>query len=90
MPPDKLLSFSFFQTEKQMESGRKPLSLLELCVRNVIDNLRYVDSMDGVEMQLLKRILPHCTLEQLTHIESRTEVLLLDLTRFLSEAELWL
>jgi len=48
--------------------------LLELCVRKVIDNLRYVGSMDGVEMQLLKRILPHCTMEQLTRIESRTEM----------------
>ncbi|KAK1601834.1 hypothetical protein QYE76_032730 [Lolium multiflorum] len=57
-----------------MEFERKPPSLLELCVRNVIDNLRYVDNMDGVEMQLLKRIMPHCTLEQLTRIESRTDM----------------
>uniref|UniRef100_A0ACD6AGR1 Uncharacterized protein n=1 Tax=Avena sativa TaxID=4498 RepID=A0ACD6AGR1_AVESA len=57
-----------------MDFGRKPPSLLELCIRNVIDNLRYVGSMDGVEMQLLKRIMPHCTLEQLTRIESRTEM----------------
>lgn len=57
-----------------MEFQRKPLSLLELCIRTVIDNLRYVSSMDGVEMQLLKRILPHCTLDQLTRIESCTEM----------------
>uniref|UniRef100_A0ACD6A1R2 Uncharacterized protein n=1 Tax=Avena sativa TaxID=4498 RepID=A0ACD6A1R2_AVESA len=57
-----------------MEFARTPPSLLELCVRNVIDNLRYVGSMDGVEMQLLKRIMPHCTLDQLTRIESRTEM----------------
>ncbi|KAL6840807.1 hypothetical protein ACP4OV_029333 [Aristida adscensionis] len=57
-----------------MEVGRKPLSLVELCVRTVIDNLRYVGSVDGVEMELLRRILPHCTLDQLTRIESRTEM----------------
>ncbi|TVU42974.1 hypothetical protein EJB05_09401 [Eragrostis curvula] len=57
-----------------MEFRRKPLSLVELCLRTVIDNLRYVGSVDGVEMELLKRILPHCTLEQLTRIESRTQM----------------
>ncbi|XP_062195160.1 uncharacterized protein LOC133898466 isoform X2 [Phragmites australis] len=57
-----------------MEFARKPLSLVELCVRTVIDNLRYVGSVDGVEIELLKRILPHCTLEQITRIESLTEM----------------
>ena len=50
------------------------MSLLELCVRKAIDNLRYMESVDGVEMDLLKRILPHCTLEHLTNIEKNTEV----------------
>ncbi|GJN12345.1 hypothetical protein PR202_ga30615 [Eleusine coracana subsp. coracana] len=65
-----------------MEFGirRKPLSLVELCVRRVIDNLRYVGSVDGVEMELLKRILPHCTQEQLTRIESRTQMDLSSIT----------
>jgi len=58
-----------------MEFGRKkPLSLLGLCVRKAIDNLRYMESVDGVEMDLLKRILPHCTLEHLTNIEKNTKV----------------
>jgi len=57
-----------------MESGRKPRSLLDMCVQKLIDNLRYVVRVDGIEMELLKRILPHCTLEQLTRIENRTEV----------------
>jgi elongin-A len=57
-----------------MESGRKPRSLLDMCVQKLIDNLRYVGRVDGVEMELLKRILPHCTLEQLTRIENRTEM----------------
>ncbi|KAJ1267468.1 hypothetical protein BS78_07G058500 [Paspalum vaginatum] len=57
-----------------MEFVRKPLSLVDLCVQKCIDNLRYVGSVDGVETELLKRILPHCTLDQLTRIESRTEM----------------
>uniref|UniRef100_A0A8I6XSF3 Elongin-A n=1 Tax=Hordeum vulgare subsp. vulgare TaxID=112509 RepID=A0A8I6XSF3_HORVV len=57
-----------------MEPERKPLSLLELCFRSAVDNLRYMNSVDNLEMGLLKRILPHCTLEQLTHIESCTEM----------------
>ncbi|AQK41230.1 uncharacterized protein LOC100276576 [Zea mays] len=57
-----------------MEFGRKPLSLVELCVRKAIDNLRYMGSVDGVEMDLLKRILPHCTMEQLTRVENSTEM----------------
>ncbi|XP_047080373.1 uncharacterized protein LOC124691143 [Lolium rigidum] len=51
--------------------GRAP-SLLELCVRKAIDNLRHIQSVDGVDTPLLRRILPHCDLEQLTRIESRT------------------
>ncbi|KAE8809378.1 Transcription elongation factor B polypeptide 3 [Hordeum vulgare] len=62
------------QEGKKMEPERKPLSLLELCFRSAVDNLRYMNSVDNLEMGLLKRILPHCTLEQLTHIESCTEM----------------
>jgi len=58
----------------RMESGRKPRSLLDICVQKLIDNLRHLGSVDGIEMELLKRILPHCTLEQLTRIENRTEM----------------
>jgi len=58
----------------RMESGRKPRSLLDMCVQKLIDNLRHLGSVDGIEMELLKRILPHCTLEQLTRIENRTEM----------------
>ncbi|KAG0522681.1 hypothetical protein BDA96_07G058600 [Sorghum bicolor] len=58
-----------------MEFGRrKPMSLLELCIRKAIDNLRYIESVDGIEMDLLKRILPHCTLEHLTKIEENTKM----------------
>ncbi|XP_006659167.2 translation initiation factor IF-2 isoform X1 [Oryza brachyantha] len=57
-----------------MDYGRKPPSLLELCIRTTMDNLRYVDNVDGVEMNLLERILPHCKLEDLTRIESNTKM----------------
>uniref|UniRef100_A0A0E0QEV1 Elongin-A n=2 Tax=Oryza TaxID=4527 RepID=A0A0E0QEV1_ORYRU len=58
-----------------MEYGRrKPISLLELCIRTTMDNLRYVDNVDGVEMDLLQRILPHCKMEDLTRIENNTEM----------------
>lgn len=39
-----------------------------------MDNLRYVDNVDGVEMDLLQRILPHCKMEDLTRIENNTEM----------------
>ncbi|XP_047080157.1 uncharacterized protein LOC124690873 [Lolium rigidum] len=55
-----------------MEAEGKAPSLLELCVRKAIDNLRHIQSVDGVDTPLLRRILPHCDLEQLTRIESRT------------------
>ncbi|KAM0882484.1 hypothetical protein ACQ4PT_032251 [Festuca glaucescens] len=55
-----------------MEAERKAPSLLDLCVRKAIDNLRRVESVDGVDTPLLRRILPHCDLEQLTRIESHT------------------
>ncbi|XP_047080354.1 uncharacterized protein LOC124691122 [Lolium rigidum] len=55
-----------------MEAEGKAPSLLELCVRKAIDNLRRIESVDGVDTALLRRILPHCDLEQLTRIESRT------------------
>ncbi|KAM3399947.1 hypothetical protein ACQJBY_005053 [Aegilops geniculata] len=63
-----------------MEPGRKPLSLLDLCIRSAVDNLRTLNSVDVVPDELLKRILPHCTLEQLTHIESCTHADLTDVT----------
>lgn len=49
--------------------------MLELCIRTTMDNLRYVDNVDGVEMDLLQRILPHCKMEDLTRIENNTEVI---------------
>jgi len=49
------------------------VSLLELCVRSAIDNLQYLGDVGETDIQLLKRILPHCNAEQLNHIETSTE-----------------
>uniref|UniRef100_A0A7I4FGW4 Elongin-A n=2 Tax=Physcomitrium patens TaxID=3218 RepID=A0A7I4FGW4_PHYPA len=49
------------------------VSLLELCVRSAIDNLQYISDVGETDIQLLKRILPHCNAEQLNHIESSTK-----------------
>ncbi|OEL24881.1 hypothetical protein BAE44_0014099, partial [Dichanthelium oligosanthes] len=69
------LGIDLFPRGERMEFGKKkPRSLVDLCVQKAIDNLRYLGNVDGIEMRLLKRILPHCTLGQLTRIESRTEM----------------
>jgi elongin-A len=49
------------------------VSLLELAVRKAIDNLQYIGDVGETDLQLLKRILPHCTAEQLHHIETSTK-----------------
>lgn len=53
---------------------KQPPSLLDLCVRTAIDNVRYIGYVGGVDFQLLEQILQHCTLEQLKHIEDATHV----------------
>ncbi|CAO2210019.1 unnamed protein product [Urochloa humidicola] len=63
-----------------MEPGRKPRSLVDICVQKAIDNLRYVSYVDGIPTELLKRILPHCTLPQLKHIEGNTKMDLSEVT----------
>ncbi|KAJ7521632.1 hypothetical protein O6H91_19G061900 [Diphasiastrum complanatum] len=49
------------------------LSLLELCVRNAIDNLAYLRDVGQTDSSLLHMILPHCTAEQLLRIELATK-----------------
>ncbi|CAL5003833.1 unnamed protein product [Urochloa decumbens] len=63
-----------------MESWRKPRSLVDLCVEKAIDNLRQVNHVDGIATELLKRILPHCTLPQLKHIVKNTHMDLSEVT----------
>ncbi|KAG8386758.1 hypothetical protein BUALT_Bualt03G0182300 [Buddleja alternifolia] len=51
----------------------KAPSLVDLCVQMAIDNVRYLGNVGETECHLLDRILPHCTLEQLMHIEDSTQ-----------------
>ncbi|GER45082.1 hypothetical protein STAS_21998 [Striga asiatica] len=52
---------------------RKPPSLVDLCVRLAIDNVRYLGNVGTVDNHLLDRILSHCTLDRLKHVEDCTE-----------------
>lgn len=47
-------------------------SLVDLCVQKAIDNVRYIGNVGETDTHLLERILPHCTVEQLMHIENAT------------------
>ncbi|CAK9172853.1 unnamed protein product [Ilex paraguariensis] len=48
-------------------------SLVDLCVQKAIDNIRYLGYVGEIDWHLLDRILPHCTVDQLIHIENSTE-----------------
>lgn len=50
------------------------LTLQELCVRNAIDNVAHLGDVGDTDSRLLKVILPHCTADQLLHIETCTKV----------------
>ncbi|KAF3444944.1 hypothetical protein FNV43_RR14637 [Rhamnella rubrinervis] len=55
-----------------MMKGKTP-SLIDLCVRTAIDNIRYLGDVGETDIDLLDRILPHCTLDQLMHVEKCTK-----------------
>lgn len=57
-----------------MEFFRKVPSLVQLCTQTAIVNLRYMGDVGEMDLHLLKDILPHCNIDQLTHIENSTEV----------------
>ncbi|KAF6154642.1 hypothetical protein GIB67_000526 [Kingdonia uniflora] len=52
---------------------RKAPSLLELCIQTTIDNVRYIGDVGETDIELLKDILPHCTIDQLMHIEKSSQ-----------------
>ncbi|XP_024023408.1 uncharacterized protein LOC112092188 [Morus notabilis] len=52
---------------------RKIPSLVDLCVFTAIDNLRYLGDVGETDLYLLDRILPHCTVDQLMHVEKFSE-----------------
>ncbi|KAK4342240.1 hypothetical protein RND71_038056 [Anisodus tanguticus] len=49
-------------------------SLVDLCVQTAVDNVRYLGDVGETDIHLLERILPHCTLEPLIHVENSTEI----------------
>ncbi|PIN04668.1 hypothetical protein CDL12_22793 [Handroanthus impetiginosus] len=51
----------------------KAPSLVDLCVQVAIDNVRYLGDVGETDYHLLERILSHCTIDQLIHIENCTE-----------------
>lgn len=53
---------------------RKIPTLVELCTQTAIANLRYIGDVGELDLYMLKDILSHCTIDQLTHIENSTEV----------------
>ncbi|XP_055961403.1 elongin-A isoform X2 [Mercurialis annua] len=52
---------------------RKAPSLVDLCVSVAISNVRYLGDVGETDLHLLDQILPHCTVDQLTHIEKSTQ-----------------
>ncbi|KAF8018076.1 hypothetical protein BT93_H3089 [Corymbia citriodora subsp. variegata] len=62
-----------FELGRNMPAKRKAPSLVDLCVRTVIDNLRYLGDVGGTDPELLRKILPHCTVDQLMHIEKSSK-----------------
>lgn len=52
----------------------KAPSLVDLCVETAIDNVRYLGNVGGIDIHLLERILPHCTKDQLMHVEKSSVV----------------
>lgn len=53
-----------------MTPFREVPSLVDLCATVVIDNIRYLGDVGETDIHLLERILPHCTSEQLMHVEN--------------------
>lgn len=60
--------------ERYTMMKRKIPSLVDLCVQTAIDNIRYLGDVGETDLHLLEHILPHCTVEQLMHVENSTEV----------------
>ncbi|KAK4766485.1 hypothetical protein SAY87_008127 [Trapa incisa] len=55
-----------------MQLKRKIPSLVDLCTRTAIDNVRYLGDVGETDLDLLEHILPHCTVDQLMHVENST------------------
>ncbi|KEH17889.1 RNA polymerase II transcription factor SIII (elongin) subunit A [Medicago truncatula] len=62
-------SVLLFQRNPVMMKRKDQTPLVDLCVEKAIDNVKYLGDVSHVDHHMLERILPHCTLEQLMHIE---------------------
>ncbi|KAK3042412.1 hypothetical protein RJ639_000136, partial [Escallonia herrerae] len=71
---DKIRSETRCVLESDIILKTKVPSLVDLTVQMAIDNIRYLGNVGETALHLLERILPHCTMEQLMHVESSTEV----------------
>ncbi|XP_042427918.1 transcription elongation factor B polypeptide 3-like [Zingiber officinale] len=56
-----------------MGFSRKVPTLVDLCTQTAIANIRYIGDVGEVDLHLLKDILTHCNIDQLTHIENSTK-----------------
>ncbi|CAI9089102.1 OLC1v1023608C2 [Oldenlandia corymbosa var. corymbosa] len=52
---------------------RQAPSLTDLCVQVAVVNIRYLGNVGETDFHLLERILPHCNMDQLIHVEDCTE-----------------
>lgn len=59
--------------DRNLMVKKKVPSLVDLAVQTAIDNVRYLGDVGETALHLLERILPHCTVEQLRHVENSTE-----------------
>ncbi|CAM8906624.1 hypothetical protein QQ045_010731 [Rhodiola kirilowii] len=48
-------------------------SLVDLCVWTAIDNVKYLGDVGETDLDLVGKILQHCTVDQLRHVEDSTE-----------------
>ncbi|KAK2441373.1 transcription elongation factor B polypeptide [Trifolium repens] len=71
--PLSIRSNPVIMMRRDQTSVRKKPSLVDLCVQKAIDNVRYLGNVGPVDHHLLERILPHCTLDQLMHVEKASK-----------------
>lgn len=71
---DKMSSGHSLIHERYAMLERKVPSLVDMCIQLAIDNIRYLGDVGQTDLHLLERILPHCKVDQLKHIEDSTEV----------------
>ncbi|KAG4377393.1 hypothetical protein GLYMA_18G104250v4 [Glycine max] len=58
----------------QIRAHKRPTpTLVDLCVQKVIHNVRYLGNVGSFDQHLLEQILPHCTADQLMHVEKSTK-----------------